>query len=104
MNLLADHRNMWKSRDEVLLQNNNAIVGCGTICDVHSTSLCHGIPIGEGCVSISLQKSYNNTLSLPYPSMGASTLGEAIGSFIIWRKSSLCSYGSFDGVITNYNV
>ena len=104
MILLADHSKMWKSGDEVFLHNNNAIVGRGTIFDVDSTRLCHGLPIGEGCVSLSLEKSYNSTLPLPYPCMGASTLGEAIGSFVIWSKSSLSSYGSFDGVINDYTV
>ena len=47
------------------------------------------MPIPEGCISISVVESFNDDALLLYPSMGASTIGEAVRSFVIWSSSMI---------------
>ena len=58
--------------------------GCGTIHCIDPLGKCGCDYIGNGCVSVHVAQSFENTWPLPFPTSEAKTMCEAIGSIIRW--------------------
>ncbi|KAL3679371.1 hypothetical protein R1sor_022327 [Riccia sorocarpa] len=76
-------------RENILLYGDNFIVGVGSVHSVDESELCHGEIIGRGRISVQICSSLRPDFILPYPSLGANTVGEAVNSFAIWDISKV---------------
>jgi hypothetical protein len=76
--------------DDIHLQINGISVAHGEVFQTHPLDKVHNILLGFNRVSIYVRKSFHDSTKLPYPSAGASTIGEAVGSYVIWNTSDVC--------------
>ncbi|CAM6085345.1 unnamed protein product [Calypogeia fissa] len=78
--------------DVVLLITDGTPVGRGTVVCTGADNTCHNIRMGDFCVSISIDEAYFVGNALPYPHGGANTVGEAIGSIVMWDRQFVQVY------------
>ncbi|KAL3680041.1 hypothetical protein R1sor_022997 [Riccia sorocarpa] len=75
--------------ENILLYGDNFIVGVGSVHSVDESELCHGEIIGRGRISVQICSSLRPDFILPYRSLGANTVGEAMNSLAIWDISKV---------------
>ncbi|KAL3697586.1 hypothetical protein R1sor_011662 [Riccia sorocarpa] len=75
--------------ENILLYGDNFIVGVGSMHSVDESELCHGEIIGRDRISVRICSPLRPDYILPYPSPGATTVGEAVNSFAIWDISKV---------------
>lgn len=75
--------------DNVLLFKNAVVVAVGCIQSVSSSALCHGVVIGPNRVSVKVLTAISYSDILPYPSIGADNVSEAVNSFVLWDRSNI---------------
>ncbi|KAL3697727.1 hypothetical protein R1sor_011803 [Riccia sorocarpa] len=75
--------------ENILLYGDNFIVGVGSVHSIDESELCHGEIIGRGRISVKICSSLWPDFILPYPSLGANTVGEAVNSLAIWDISKV---------------
>ncbi|KAL3690210.1 hypothetical protein R1sor_016519 [Riccia sorocarpa] len=71
-------------RENILLYGDNFIVDVGSVHSVDESELYHGEIIGRDRISVQICSPLRPDYILPYPSPGATTVGEAMNSFAIW--------------------
>ncbi|KAL3675618.1 hypothetical protein R1sor_025566 [Riccia sorocarpa] len=69
--------------ENILLYGDNFIVGVGSVHSVDESKLCHGEIIERDRISVQICSPLRPDYILPYPSPGATTVGEAVNSFAI---------------------
>ena len=74
----------WQNGDKVFLSQGNSRKGCGIIHCTDPLGKCGCDYIGNGCVSVHVTLSFENTWPLPFPTTEAMTMSAAIGSIIRW--------------------
>ncbi|CAM6097693.1 unnamed protein product [Calypogeia fissa] len=72
--------------DAVLLITDGTPIGRGIVVCTGADDTCHNIRIGDFRVSISISEAYFVGNALFYPHGGADTVGEAIGSIVMWDR------------------
>ncbi|CAM6104258.1 unnamed protein product [Calypogeia fissa] len=87
-----------KCGDLVTLLSESILVATGRVVNVDPHATCHGVSIKDGRFSVLVELSYFDGMPLPYSHSGADTIGEAIGSIVLWDLLSatlvLGSFGS----------
>ncbi|KAL3685599.1 hypothetical protein R1sor_003621 [Riccia sorocarpa] len=70
--------------DNILLYGDFGMVAIGIVHSVDEADQCNGEFIGQDRISVQIQSSLLPDYMLPYRSMGANTVGEAVNSFVLW--------------------
>ncbi|KAL3676378.1 hypothetical protein R1sor_026326 [Riccia sorocarpa] len=65
------------------------MVTIGIVHSVDEADQCNGEFIGQDRISVQIQSSLLPDYMLPYRSMGANTVGEAVNSFVLWDIASV---------------
>ena len=76
--------------DDIHLQLNGINVARGEVFQTNPLDKVHNISLGFNQISIQVLEAFHSTTRLPYPSAGADTIGEAIGSYVIWDVDDVC--------------
>lgn len=85
---------MWNTRDNVFLVEGLSKKGYGIIHCIDPNEMCGLEQIGDSCVSVHVMGCIDATYKLPFPTMDASTMSEAVGSLIKWPRDMLLKDGS----------
>lgn len=80
--------------DHVNLLMSKQVVGEGTIHSNDPLATCHFVTLGADKISVVIKKALAKNMVLPYPTEDASTMEEAIGSFVLWNRQEIALVGN----------
>ena len=75
--------------DRVKMYANGELVAVGIVRSTDPNELCHCYKIGPNNVSVFMERCVKGDILLPFPTMDASEIKDAIGSIVRWDKKNL---------------
>lgn len=75
--------------DEVSLLSGGFEVGAGTVLKIEANELVRNIPLDRNQIGVLVEKCYDESCVLPFPSHGLQRLRDAVDSCVIWESSSM---------------
>ena len=70
--------------DNVNLLIGKDVVAYGKVCATQPSDLCHAEPLGDGFLSVSIEKCIDIEAYLPFPTSYACMVNEVVGGFAKW--------------------